>query len=351
MGPTRTTLRGRSDPGFGAIGQVSAILARVGDLHYLRRTVAAVLVHIELDADGKVHRSSLLALTAGRQVASSWGATLYAALIVHDPNEVTAKKSREATQQQLSRVGADKVIIATTDTPVVPLWATIGNAWQGIIDHVRPRLVLFGADAPAAVELAPRTGSRIGARYLPRARSIGGDDIELRDRDGGYVRIGDSGAAVVLIGRTEKVPSAAVGSENDIDVIVLALPGGADARVEVAATSAAELAHTIGAIVVLGDDMATDKKVVTDAKKLAAQLGAPLVAGPAAAKAVGKGNVVERTTPLAPELCVAIGTTNLDLAGATSLVRVGGTQKTADGALPGLADIGVRELVKKLGSV
>lgn len=314
------------------------------------RTVAAVLVHIELDAGGTPHPSSLLALTAGRQVASSWGATLYAALIAHDPDEVSTKKSLEPTQHQLSRVGADKVIVAMTDTPVAPLWATIGNAWQGIIDHLRPRLVLFGADAPAAAELAPRTGSRIGARYLPRARSIGGDDIELRDRDGGYVRVGDSGAAVVLIGRAEKIPTTPAGSENDIDVIVLALPGGADPRVEVVTTSVAEIAHTIGALVVLGDDMATDKKVVTDAKKLAAQLGAPLVAGPAAAKAVGKGNVVERTTPLAPELCVAIGTTNLDLAGATSLVRIGGAQKTADGALPGLADVGVRELVKKLGS-
>jgi hypothetical protein len=47
-----------------------------------------------------------------------------------------------------------------------------------------------------------------------------------------------------------------------------------------------------------------------------------------------------------------IGSADLDLAGATSLVRIGGgaRPKTADGALPGLADVGVRELVKKLGS-
>ena len=335
-----------------------AILALVGDLHYLRPTVAAVLVHIDLDGD-RPHASSLVALAAGRQVASSWGATLYAALIAYDPNEaagappvVNAKKvpALEATQQLLARTGADKIVVALTDTPVAPLWATIGTAWQGVIDHLRPRLVLFGADAPAAAELAPRTGARIGARLLMRARSIGGDDIELRDRDGGYVRAADSGAAVALIGRAETAVQPAVGSEDDIDVVVLALPGGADTRLELATTTAAEVTHTIGTLIALGDDVLADKKIVADAKKLAAQLGAQIVGTKAAGKTVPKGAVIDRATPLAPELCIAIGDAQLDLAGSTSLVRIGGTAtKTADGALPGLADVGVRELVKRLG--
>ena len=46
--------------------------------------MAAVLVHIDLDG-ARPHASSLQALAAGRVVASSWGATLYAAVIVHDP--------------------------------------------------------------------------------------------------------------------------------------------------------------------------------------------------------------------------------------------------------------------------
>ena len=335
-----------------------AILALVGDLHYLRPTVAAVLVHIDLDGD-RPHASSLVALAAGRQVASSWGATLYAALIAYDPNEaagappvVNAKKvpALEATQQLLARTGADKIVVALTDTPVAPLWATIGTAWQGVIDHLRPRLVLFGADAPAAAELAPRTGARIGARLLMRARSIGGDDIELRDRDGGYVRAADSGAAVALIGRAETAVQPAVGSEDDIDVVVLALPGGADTRLELATTTAAEVTHTIGTLIALGDDVLADKKIVADAKKLAAQLGAQIVGTKAAGKTVPKGAVIDRATPLAPELCIAIGDAQLDLAGSTSLVRIGGTAtKTADGALPGLADVGVRELEKRLG--
>jgi hypothetical protein len=69
---------------------VLAILALVGDLLYLRPTVAAVLVHIDLDGD-KPHPSSLVALAAGRQVASSWGATLYAALILHDDPRTAAE--------------------------------------------------------------------------------------------------------------------------------------------------------------------------------------------------------------------------------------------------------------------
>lgn len=325
--------------------------------------MAAVLVHIDLDGD-RPNASSLVALAAGRQLASSWGATLYAAVITYDPSEtgtpdstarlVSAHKlpSLESTQQVLSRAGADKIVVAMTDTPIAPLWVTVGAAWQGIIDHLRPRVVLFGADAPSAAELGPRTGARIGARLLMRARSLGGDEIELRDRDGGYVRVADSGAAVALIGRAEKVSrTTPVGGEDDIDVVVLALPGGADDRVEVKATSAAEVVHTLGTIVALGDDVAGDKKVVADAKKLAAQLGAQLVIGPKSTKAVPKCAVIEKTTPLAPELCIAIGNAHVDLAGSTSLVRIGSkATKGADGALPGLADVGVKELVKRLGS-
>jgi len=96
----------------------------------------------------------------------------------------------------LARGGADKVVVAVSRSPVEPLWAAVGNAWQGVIDHLRPRLVLFGADAPSAAELGPRTAARIGARLLLRARASGIDDVELRDRDGGYARASDGGAAV-----------------------------------------------------------------------------------------------------------------------------------------------------------
>lgn len=317
--------------------------------------MAAVLVHIDLDGD-RPDPSSLVALAAGRHVATSWGATLYAAVIVPSTGDLSASDTArvattanvpglEPIEHALARGGADKIVVAETTGPVAPLWAAVGAAWQGIIDHLRPRIVLFGADAPSASELGPRTSARIGARFLSRARVQGGDDIELRDRDGGYVRSGDSGAGVALVGRAEPAP---VGDE-DIDRVVLSLATTMDSRIEIAGTTPAEVAHTSGTIVVLGDDVASDPQIAADAKTLAALLGAQLVGGKAAAPVVQAGAFVERTTPLAPDLAITIGKAQLDLAGSSSLVRIGTPAgKTADGALPGSAKEGLADLIKRL---
>ncbi len=326
--------------------------------------MAAVLVHIDLDGE-RPNASSMIALAAGRHVASSWGATLYAALIAHNTSE---KRSPDSTAQVVSaarvpgieeienvlaRSGADKIVVAMTDAPVVPLWAAVGTAWQGIVDHLRPRLVLFGADSPSAPELAPRTGARIGARLLSRVRvhrasrrgDNGGDDVELRDRDGGYARMVDSGATVALVGHAEPAPAG----EDDIDLVVLAMPGGGDPRVEITGTQPADIAHTSGAIVALGDDVASDAKIVAHAKRLAALLRAQLVGGTGAARAVPHGAVIDRATALAPSLCVLVGNAQLDLAGATSVIRIGGKPKQiSDGALTGDVGKALAELVKRL---
>ena len=246
--------------------------------------MAAVLVHIDLDGD-RAHPASLAALAAGRLVASSWGATLYAAVIARDtvdgrnPDSTTHALTTEqvpgfeALQPELARAGADKIVVALTDVPVTPLWASVGAAWQGVLDHLRPRLVLFGADAPSAIEVAPRTGAKIGARLLVRARPLGVEDVELRDRDGGYVRAQDSGAAVVLVGAAPAQPAA----DDDVDVIVLALPGGGDERIEVTGSAALAPADSCAAIVVLGDDVAQDAAAAAAATALADKLGARVI--------------------------------------------------------------------------
>jgi electron transfer flavoprotein alpha subunit len=320
--------------------------------------VGAVLVHIDLDGD-RVDSSSLTALAAGRAVASSWGATLYAAIVVEDPTihaspDTTAQVATgtrvpalESIRALLARNGADKVVVAVTDSPIVPLWAAVGAPWQGVLDHLRPRLVLFGADAPSAAELGPRTGARIGARMLMRARAIGVDLVELRDRDGGYVRAGDGGAAVVLVGASR--PQAK--GDEDIDVIVLALPGGVDTRVEIAGSSPAELLQSSGVLIAIGDDVANDPQVMAGANRLAKLLGGQLIGSAAAARggAVPANATFERGAPLAPELCVAIGTVQLDLAGTTSLVRIGTSGgKGVDGALTGPVGPNVADLVRAL---
>lgn len=306
--------------------------------------MGAVLVHIDLDGN-RPHPSSLCALAAGRAIASSWGATLYAALVVHDPHADRAAPDSTAQvmstqgvpgvdkiQNALARAGADKVIVAVSDAPVSPLWAAVGVPWQGVLDHLRPRLVLFGADAPSSTELGPRTGARIGARLLKRARATGGDQVELRDRDGSYVRASDGGAAVAMIGTGRAKPSG----DEDIDLVVLVFPGAADPRIEPVGSSSAELAHTLGPIVALGDDAAADPDTVAAAKHLAKLLGAHVVGGPSAVRAgaVAPAAVVDRHTPLAPELCIAVGSIALDLAGSTHLVRVGPSSgKGVEGAL------------------
>lgn len=306
--------------------------------------MGAVLVHIDLDGD-RPHPSSLAALAAGRAVASSWGGTLYAALVIHDPTDRGSADSTgqishshvpgvEGVRAALARGGADKIVVAVTDAVIAPLWAVVGGAWQGVLDHLRPRLVLFGADAPSAGELGPRTGARIGARLLVRARAVGLDHVELRDRDGSYVRATDGGAAVVLIGATPPTTSG----DDDIDIVVLAMPGGGDSRVEIVGSAPAELSHGGGSIVAIDDASAADTDILDAATHLAGMLNAPVVRS--------------STTPLAPELCVAIGSPSIDLAGASSLIRIGQAKDTVgkniDGAIPGLAGVALVELIKAL---
>ena len=321
--------------------------------------MAAVLVHIDLDG-ARPHASSAQALAAGRAVASSWGATLYAAVIVHDPGPgaddpagVAAArlpgeaKAIEAVRSALARGGADKIVVAKTTAPIVPLWAALGSAWQGVLEHLRPRLVVFGADAPSAAELGPRTAARIGARLMLRARTRDGDTIEIRDRDRSYVRADDGGAAVVLIGAAAPIE---VHGDDDIDVMVLVPPGGADPRVELASTAPGELVHTTGTLVAIGDDAARDPEIAKATLRLARVLGAPVVGGAFAASAgiIEPGAVLERGAALAPDMCVAIGHPAIDLAGSACKITIGAPDKGSDGTVPPGVAANLDELARML---
>jgi hypothetical protein len=292
--------------------------------------VAAVLVHIDLDAE-RPHPSSLVALAAGRMVASSWGATLYAALISRGTSDATHVPGMTEIETVLARAGADKIVVALTDRPVVPLWAVVGGAWQAVLDHLRPRLVLFGADSPSATELGPRTGARLGARLLLRARASGIDEVELRDRDGGYARASDGGATVALVGRAATAPLA----DDDVDLVVLPLPAGADPRLELAGSSTIELASAANVVVVLGDDVAHDAQIAANARRLAGALAGQLLGG--------------GDTAIAPELCIAIGAPRVDVAGASRLIQIGPPRnKHSDGVLAGATAAGLADLVHRL---
>jgi hypothetical protein len=311
--------------------------------------VGSVLVHIDLEG-ARPHRSSLTALASARAIASSWGATLYAAVIVHEPGERAAPDSTaqvvtsarvpglESIEDELACYGADKIVVAVTDTPVLPLWAAIGGAWQTVLDHLRPRLVLFGADAPSAAELGARTGARLGGRLFVRARATAGDVLELRDRDGGFLRIGDGGAAVVLVGGRAPVPAP---RDEDVDLVMLVAPSGADARVELASTAPAEPAHALGAVVALGDDAAQDPAVVEDATRLAALVGGPLLRG--------TGTRADKHAHSSAELFVGVGATRVEPSGASSVIRIGGAAaRNIDGALADPVAPALAELVRAL---
>jgi hypothetical protein len=303
--------------------------------------VAAVLVHIDLPQGdrGRADASSLAALAAGRALATSWGASLYAGVIMAAPVRETA-----ALEAELVRGGVDRIVIAPTLGELAPLWDSLGNAWQNVLDQLRPRLVLFGADAPSADELAPRTAARIGARYLPRARVIDDPEAMLRDRDGGTARLGDGGAAVAMIGHA----ISRRGGDGRVDVVVLP-PADGDMRVEIIETvPIASAEHASGAVIALADDLASDANAVADAKRLAELVGGRLIASKAGARSAGlaKIAIVDHATPLAPELCVAIGQAQVDVAGATSVIKLGAQPgKLVDGALPGSAKSRLAELL------
>jgi hypothetical protein len=142
-----------------------------------------------------------------------------------------------------------------------------------------------------------------------------------------------------------------VPGDDDIDVMVLELPGGGDPRIELASSAPAELIHTTGTLIAIGDDAAGDPEIARATARLAKALGAHVVGSAQAANAgvVGPGAVVERGVPLAPELCVAIGATAIDVAGSASLVRIatsGG--KGVDGALTGSIATHLGELARAL---
>jgi len=140
--------------------------------------------------------------------------------------------------------------------------------------------------------------------------------------------------------------------DEDIDLVVLALPGGADPNIEIVGTRPAELVHTTGALVAIADDVVDNAKLVTDAKRLATLLGAQLVGGAAAAKVVAPTAIVDKSTPLAPELCVVIGNATVDLSGSTSVIKIGASaDKTIDGALPAPPAVSLASLVKHLEDV
>lgn len=163
--------------------------------------MACVLVHIEAEGD-RPTPAALSALGEGRRIASTLGATLYAAALVSNsqregrekdkerPSERRARRGttvtadaaakvvppdrarahrREALTKALGQAGADKVVVLSSDGAVAPaVWSTTGPALAAACDHLRPALVLFPATA-GGTDIAPRLAARMGAAFVSEA--------------------------------------------------------------------------------------------------------------------------------------------------------------------------------------
>lgn len=304
--------------------------------------MASVLVHIDLDGEIP-DASSLAALAAGRVLASAWGASLVATAIT---DAAIVAEVGPVLRPIVGRAGADRLVLAATTVPAFPLWAVLGGAWMAVVEQVRPRVILFGADAPSGRELAPRTAARLGARLLWRARAVAGDQMELRDRDGVYVRASDSGAAVAMVAAAvgRLAAGAAVGGLEAgapwIPVQLLAAVAPRHPGIVVTGTTPADPAQVATVIVALAEEVGRDGATRAGALALARTLGAPLL----------DGARTDRHTPLAPELCILIGGGVGEISGATAVVRIGGhaTGKGDDGTLEGPTAIMLTELVAAL---
>jgi hypothetical protein len=119
---------------------------------------------------------------------------------------------------------------------------------------------------------------------------------------------------------------------------MIAAAGGSDSRVELAGTSTIDLATAANVVVVLGNDVASDAQVVADARRLALALGGQVFAAD--------------RSPIAPELCIAIGASPSDVASSSRLVQIGPPRaQQADGVLAGSPGAGLADLIHRLGTV
>jgi electron transfer flavoprotein alpha subunit len=243
--------------------------------------MACVLVHIEADGDHPTP-ASLAALGEGRRVATSSGATLYAALVVAGGEAagspaVGPRGSRGTVIETLGRHGADKVVVLPAAGPVQPvLWETVGSALGTAVEQLRPVLTLLPASA-GSHDVGARLATRFGATFVAGPiveQGSRGEIVLSRPVYGGAWRrrtsLEDLDRAVVVI----LPPGLAPGWGSDEAEVLLLQPGAAPAR----------------RVRLLGES-ADDGAVLTSARRIV----------------VGGGGVTRETWPLVEELARVLG--------------------------------------------
>jgi electron transfer flavoprotein alpha subunit len=247
--------------------------------------VANVLVYIERK-NKEATAASLLALNAGRWVASTLGAALHALVPCASPPSY----GQDDIIAVLSRHGADKVILLThQDLDGPALFCTHGPAIRAACEQFRPRLLLFPATA-AGDELAPRLALQIGAGYLANARlELGESDVLVtcdvfRRRFCLSSSIRRIGAPLVLTLLQEGEPQAM--ADDEAEVVVVHGSTADTTSFEVLGRRQAPQADPATARVVVGAGSNLGAPATFDwIRRLAAALGGAPAASPAACAA------------------------------------------------------------------
>jgi electron transfer flavoprotein alpha subunit len=238
--------------------------------------MACVLVHIEADGDLPTP-ASLAALGEGRRVASSSGATLYAAVVV---NGELSHARRDEILGELGRHGADKVVFISSATPPEPvLWATVGHALVAASEHLRPALTLLPASA-GSHDLGARLATRLGAAYVEGPaleQGPRGEIVLSRPVYGGAWRrrtsLDDLDRAVVVTLPPGRRPATGL---DDAEVLFLEARTSADAKVKLLGQDQDDGAALTRAPIVVAAGGGVNAKSWALAEDLARALGAEL---------------------------------------------------------------------------
>jgi electron transfer flavoprotein alpha subunit len=184
------------------------------------RALPNLLVPIDL-RDGQPTEPSLFALSEGRRVAHTAGATVFAIAFADGPLP-------DAVADRLGRAGADKVLLCEgPGLGAPPLDATHGAALYAAAERIAPLLVLFPAGGPGR-ELGPGLAARLGGAFASTADlEVGAATVALADGIGRvFVRRWDREQV-----RTRRLDPV----ELERPVVAILVAGGAPADIGTAA--------------------------------------------------------------------------------------------------------------------
>jgi hypothetical protein len=312
-----------------------------------------LIVVIDL-RDGEPTRPSLFALSEGRRVAHTAGATIYA-IVMSDgglDDETTAR---------LGRAGADRVLLCEgPGLGAAPLDATHGAALLAAIERVPPLLVLFPAGGPGA-DLGPMLAARMGAAFAgyadlevgeartPLADGVGRVFLRRWRRDrSGYRRLDPVELERPVVALLPADTAPAERGTDDVEVEVMSCPPPAKVSVTELSSEPDELGDIPLASTLIVVDPRLDPAAV-DTLRAAATGGVVVV------DAVKAGCAVAAS---APRTLLAVGTHELAVTG-TPRGRVGlvlpartptPARPTADIVYAAAAPTSTADLLREVGA-